>query len=102
MVKTFWDKGSSIGLVSKKFAQKSCLIGVPITYELTTVGNVTETQDTNLYEVILVDRNKVEHSILAFEIESICGKIGGEKVDQLVNLFPELKLEDVKRFEGEI
>ena len=53
--KVFWDNGSTLALVSRSYAEKQQLNGVPITYELTTVGNLTTTHTTTLYEIILVD-----------------------------------------------
>ena len=101
-VKTFWDNGSSLALVSRRYARRMCLVGVSVTYELTTVGNVTTTHHTILYEVVIIDREGSEHIIMAFEIEEICGKIGEAKVDHLIDAFPSVSLDDVRREGGEI
>ena len=46
---TFWDSGSTISLVSKEFALRVNLQGLPVTYDLTTVGGVVNTQNSTLY-----------------------------------------------------
>ena len=101
-VKVFWDNGSSLALVSQNFVTRNRLTGVAVTYELITVGNQVTLHHTKIYEVMLMDRNGDKHKIVAYEIEEICGKIGKIKVGHLVQSFPSLKHEDVKRHSGEI
>ena len=101
-IKIFWDNGSSLALVSKKYVRRSGLVGIPVTYELITVGNQVTVHRTNLYKIFLKDKNGDNHEIIAYEIEEICGKIGQVKVGHLVHSFPSLKKEDVARYGGEI
>ena len=68
----FWDNGSSISLVTKRYAVKHKLKGIPVSYDLLTVGNVVRPQKSWLYSVPIIDRNNNTTWISALEIEEIC------------------------------
>ena len=101
-VLTFWDNGSSIGLISSNCAQRMNLTGVPVTYDLITVGGVITEQQTTLYEVVLIDRRGKEYTIQVYEIEDICGEIQAVNVEGSLHFFPSLKAIDVNRAAGKV
>ena len=89
-VLTFFDNGSSIGLISSNCARRMKLNGVPVTYDLITVGGVVTVQHTTLYEVCLVDRRGKEYVVQVYEIEDICGEIQALNIKGVLHLFPSL------------
>ena len=99
---TFWDIGSTITLVGKEYAQRKHLPGVPVTYDLTTVGGVTTTHHTTLYIITIIDRQGEEHSIKAFEIEEICGELKRINTSQFAKLFKSTKPHQIRRPSGKI
>ena len=62
----FFDNGSTVSLVSKQFVQRRKWEGIPVTYDLITVGGDRKTQSTYLHEIQLLDSNGKEHVIKAF------------------------------------
>ena len=101
-IRTFWDDGSTLSLVAKKFVERMQMKGVLVEYDLITVGNVVTPQQARLHTITLLDRNGDAHIIKAFEIESICGEITAPDMKQFLRLFPGLKLKEIKRTSGEI
>ena len=51
---TVWDTGSTIALVARNYVQRMNLSGIPVSYELITVGGVTSYQNTTLHEINLM------------------------------------------------
>ena len=78
------------------------LKGVPVSYDLVTVGGHTMTQKTNLHEIIIVDRVGRRHLIKAYEIDEICGELKSLKVNGLMHLFPSTRYQDIQRCSGKI
>ena len=70
-VLTFWDNGSTISLVSKKYARRNRLKGVKVSYKLGTVGNVVQPQNAVMYEIPIIDRRGEIHIIKSYEIDNI-------------------------------
>ena len=68
--------------MSKSYALRNKLQGVPILYDLMTVGGEVTTHDTMLYEITIVSRKGEHHVIQAFEIEDICGSMTPVKTKQ--------------------
>ena len=101
-INTFWDNGSTLALVTRAFAVEKKLHGAPVTYDLITVGGNVKSQDSMIYEVVLIDRNNQRHTIVAYEIQDICGSIHSIKVKGLVHLFPQVNMNDIKRPQGPI
>ena len=93
---TFWDNGIMISLVSRQYARKRKLVGVSVCYDLTTVNNVTTTQQTLLYHVPIENRKGETVTIKAYEIETICDDVAffSERVKEL---FKNLNLKEVAR-----
>ena len=98
----FWDGGSTLTLVSKSYALRNKLQGVPILYDLMTVGGEMTTHDTMLYEITLVSRKGEHHVIQAFEIEDICGSMAPVNTKQFAKLFPSTKPSEISRPSGAI
>ena len=101
-VSSFWDSGSTISLTSREFAVRVNLKGVPVSYDLTTVGGVVTTQNSTMYELVIIDRKGNKHKITLYEIEDICGEMGSINVNGVIHLFPSLKISDVIRTSGKI
>ena len=62
-IKVFWDNGSSLALVSRRYVKRSRLVGIPVTYELITVGNKVSLHHTKIYVINLFDTNGDTHKI---------------------------------------
>ena len=75
----FFDLGSTISLVARSYVIRNKLRGIPISYDLVTVGGDIRPQTTYLHEIFLKDRNSELHRILAFQIDDVCGIL--QKVD---------------------
>ena len=60
--------------------------GVPISDELTTVGNDTKVHKTTLDEIQLFDVDGNVHGIMAFAIEEVCGTMSEAQVDHLFSV----------------
>ena len=101
-VVTFWDNGSTISLVARSYVRRKRLPGVPISYDLTTVGGVTTTHHTTLYIITIVDREGKNHLIKAFEIEEICGELKRIRTDKFARLFLSTKPSEIRRPHGRI
>ena len=101
-VVSFWDSGSTISLISKEFARRANLKGIPILYDLTTVGGIVTTQSSVLYELVIIDRRRKKHTIKLYEIDDICGEVGSINIGGVVHLFPSLKKSEVDRTSGKI
>ena len=76
--------------------------GILVEYDLITVGNVVTPQKAMLHTITLMDRKGNNHEIKAFQIDNICGEVTAPDMKQFLNLFPRLKLRDIKRSSGEI
>ena len=99
---TFWDNGSTIALISSDCVRRLKLLGVPVVYDLTTVGGIVTTHESTLHEITLIDRNNQNHVITAYEIPDICGEVGSIKVDGVMHLFPSTKIKEVERCSSKI
>ena len=84
---TFWDNGSTISLTCRGYARRLGLKDVPISYDLVTVGGVVTTQHSMLYEIIIIDRQRMKYTIPLYEIDDICGEMGFVNIDGAIHLF---------------
>ena len=98
----FWDGGSTLTLVSKDYAEQNNLHGVPISYDLTTVGGIVTTHDTTLYEITIVARDGSHQTLQAFEIDEICGSLKAVKTEGFAQHFPSTTPEDIARPSGKV
>ena len=98
----FWDNGSTISLITKEYATRNKLRGIPIKYDLETVGGQVTTQDTWLYEVTIVDENNQLHVIKAFQIEEICSNLKRTNTDKFAHLFPSISPSQIRRPKGKV
>ena len=102
VIRTFFDNGSTITLISTSYVKKRNMKGVRVTYELITVGNHVKVQQTFLHEITLYDIEGKEHIVQAYEIDNICGVMKAVNVDGVVRLFQNLKANDVQRQAGSV
>ena len=98
----FWDSGSTLALISKDCAARNNLRGVPVSYELITVGGKVSSMNTTLYEVELIDRDGDVHKLKMYEIDDICGEINSTPTDSFVKYFPSVTKEEIARPRGKI
>ena len=99
----FWDTGSNINLVRKKFVEKLGLEGTPVTQYLQTTGRGSEAWHTMAYWIPLVDTVGDEHKFLAFEMGTITAAQESVDVSGAMQLFPALQeLSQIRRPEGEV
>ena len=100
---TFWDTGSNINLIRRAFAEMAGLKGKPAVQYLQVTGRGPEAWHTTQYDVCLLDREKTEHWISAFEMETITAMQEKVDVSGAVQLFPILAdLKQVDRPKGPV
>ena len=99
---TFWDSGSTIALVAKSYVMRCHLTGIPVSYELITVGGTVSNQNSTLHEITVIDRDGNKHTINAYEIEDICGEIRAVNINGIMHLFPFTKMQDIRRSSGRV
>ena len=73
------------------------LKGVPVSYDLVTVGGVVTTQHSKLNEITIIDRQRKKHTIQLYEIDDICGEMGSVNIDGVVHLYSSTKIKEVAR-----
>ena len=78
-VKTFFDSGSNVNLVTEDFVRKARLKGQPVFQSLITTGAKASDWPTKAYYVPLIDRWGKEHNVLAYSMGTITSPI--EEVD---------------------
>ena len=66
-VNVFFDGRSNVSLLTREFIRKAKLSGRPVLQTLVTTGVNKAEWRTEAYNVLLVDREGKEHTILAFE-----------------------------------
>ena len=98
----FWDGGSTLTLVSKNFALRNQLRGVPILYDLITVGGVVTTRNTMLYELTIIAIDGTHHVLQAFEIEEICGTLNAVNTEEFAEQFPFTTPDEIARPAGKV
>ena len=94
--------GSTLSLVTKEYVTRNKLCGVPILYDLETVGGNVSTQNTWLYEITIMDRNNEPHKIKAFQIDEICSNLKRVNTDKFAKLFPSTSHLDIRRPKGKV
>ena len=98
----FWDGGSTLTLISKDYAARNRLHGVPILYDLITVGGVVTTHDTMLYEITIISIDGTPKVLQAFEIDEICGSLKPVKTEGFASLFPSTTPSEIARPAGRV
>ena len=79
----FWDTGSNVNLVRKKFAKMAGWESLPVVQQLQTTGRGGEDWHTTAYWVTLV----TEHNLLFFEIDTITASMAPVDVTPVLGLF---------------
>ena len=83
----FFDAGSNIHLVRRKYADKAGWKGKPIQQLITTAGGVTREWDTMQYSIPLVKSDGTEVRLLATALEQITEELVEVKVDYAAQMF---------------
>ena len=52
------------------------LVGVPISYDLTTVSGSVTTDNCTLYKMTITYRKKKTHKLNLYDIDDMCGEMG--------------------------
>ena len=100
---SFFDTGSTISLVSRSFTRRNHMRGVKTSFKLVTVGGKVSSQHTYYHNISLMDSEGVKHTIQAFEIDDICGKLNNIDISAVVGLFNNgVSIADVSRKSGSI
>ena len=99
---TFFDNGSSMGLVREKFAQKLGLKGKKVVLVVQVLGQDWSRWETVQYAVTMVDKHGEKHLIRAYSIESITSPIDKVLVDGVMCRFPDIRPMMVQRPVGPV
>ena len=99
---TFFDNGSSMGLIREKFAQKLGLKGKIVVLVVQVVGQDWSRWETVQYAVTLVDKHGQRHLVRAYSIESITSPIDKVLLDGVMCKFPDIRPVMVQRPEGPV
>ena len=98
----FWDSGSTLALITKDYAIRNNLQGIPVSYDLITVGGNITTHNTTLYELTLIDRDGENYVLKVYEIDDICGEMRAIRTDKFTHLFPSTLAQEIARPGGKI
>ena len=101
-ITVFWDGGSTLSLVSSNFVTKHNLHGIPVMYDLETVGGNSTTQRTWLHEIKIFDRQGNPHIVKAFQIDEICSNLDRVNTDKYAQLFPSTTPSEIRRPKGKV
>ena len=99
---TFFDIGSNIHLVRKEFALKLGLKGQQKMLDLSTTGQRKELRESTVYWVPLVDRQGVEHNVMAYAMDNITAPMEADDVTGAEELFPMVSKALLKRPSGPV
>ena len=101
-IKSMFDNGSTISLISKSFVLRHQLKGLRVAFDLITVGGTSTTQYSYLHLISLIDAQGEQHVIKAYQIDEICGEMKGTDLGKAAQLFHDLSPSDVERENGHI
>ena len=99
---TFFDGGSSMGLIREKFARKLGLKGRKVVLIVQVVGQDWTKWETVLYAVTLVDKHGHKQVVKAYSIESITSPIDRVLLDDVMCKFPDVRPMMIQRPEGPV
>ena len=98
----FFDDGSTLGLVRKKFVEMLGIKGRECVQWVQPATKDWEEWRTVVYRVPLVDKLGQTHFIRAFEVESITSDIQRVSVDGVLHLFPSTTYDEITRPSGPV
>ena len=100
----FWDIGSNMNLVRKKFTEMVGSVGKPCVQLVQVAGKPVEPWRTAAHRITLVDRNGVSETLTYYEVETITGDVPYVDVSGVVDLFPTagIKAGDIARPSGPV
>ena len=99
---TFFDLGSTISLVSRSYVERNCIHGIPVSFDLVTVGDESNHQTTYLHEIHLKDRHGNDHPMQAFQIEDVCEELREMDVTPVIDMLEGVSVENIRRPSGPI
>ena len=99
---TFYDPGSNVNLVRKKFVKEAGWKGRAVLQSLVTTGSQVKAWQTEAYHVPLVDRKGTVHKVLAYSIDTITAPTGYVNIRPALKVFPEVNFHDILRPEGDV
>ena len=100
--RAFYDKGSTVTLITHRWATKARLKGKKATIWLRVVGHQKyEEVQTQEYTLALVDSQGVSRVINAFGIDSLTRIAPAPQLQEVVRWFPEVQISNIERPEGE-
>ena len=100
---TFYDPGSNVNLVRKRFAKEAGWKGQLVLQSLYMTGGQVKEWRTEAYHVPLVDRNGKVHKVMAYSIEIITAPMEDADLKPALKVFPEVKdLYKILRPEGDV
>ena len=100
----FWDSGSNVNLVRRKFAERAGWPGTQVVQHLQTTGRASEAWETTAYWIPLVNKKKEVTKVLAFEMEEITAPLSYVDVTSLLPLFTgtDLNIFEIRRPVGSV
>ena len=84
---TFFDSGSNIHLVRKRFTEESAWRGMPVSQPITTAGGDAKVWDSMEYWVPLVKSDGSEVRVLALAMDQITEELLGVDVTEAAQMF---------------
>ena len=99
---SFYDPGSNVNLVRKRFTKEAGWKGRPVQQSLYTTGGQVKAWQTEAYHIPLVDRKGTVHRVLAYSIEMITAPMDHVDIQPALKVFPEVRACDIFRPKGEV
>ena len=99
---TFFDSGSSMGLVREGFAKKLGLKGKNVVLIIQVVGQEWSRWETTQYTITMVDMHGKKHAVKVYSMESITSPIERVLLDDIMHKFPDVRPMMIWRPEGAV
>ena len=96
------DPCSNLSLITHRAARKLNLTGKDVTLSITKVGNVTDAVRTKEYVLCLKDKSDNIWTIQVYRMDEITSSANEVDVSEIVDLFQNIRLEDIERPVGQI
>ena len=84
---TLWDGGSTLSLITFKFAKSLGLKGKPVKLEIIIVGGEAKAIESEIYRIVLIDNKNRKISIEVLGIDCISSPISYIDISSLAKLF---------------
>jgi hypothetical protein len=83
----YWDSGSSITLITNRYAKEAGLKGQQVHLGLNGIGDKTQDFITKIYKVPLVDRDGKVHEVSAVGIDEISAQVKPVNIKPVLEVF---------------